>query len=100
MEKTQTPIEIGQRIQVKQIDTAVVAKEIPAVPGTIHWIYADVIELRGDGALYVQIDHPGNKWNGARKWVKPFEFRTKTDVQADLDALPKNPIAAELVDLR
>jgi hypothetical protein len=91
---------LGQRIQVKTIDTALLQKNQEPTPGVVHWIYADVLEVMQTGALLVQIEHPGNISHGVRKVVKAGGYRTKQDLEADLAALPENPTLDTLKDLR
>ena len=93
-------VKVGQKIQVRQIDSAVFQKDRPPTPGVVHWVYAKVLEALGGSLATVQINHPGNIEHGVTKVVEAADYRTKSDVQAELDALPANSTNDGVKDLR
>ena len=93
-------VKVGQKIQVRQIDSAVFQKDRPPTPGVVHWIYATVLEVLGGSLAMVQISQPGNIEHGTRKVVTPADYRTKAYVQAELDSLPANSTNDGVKDLR
>jgi hypothetical protein len=100
----QVLLKAGQKIQIKQIDSSNlnrIAKPQPEItPGVVHWIYATVLQLLDNGAALVQVTHPGNIEEGAKKVITPGEYRTKSDVQKELYELPENPTIEAVKDLK
>jgi hypothetical protein len=90
----------GQRIQIKAIDSTILVKHQPISHGVVHWIYADVLEVLDNSLAMVIVNHPGNLEHGVQKVVTLGQYRTKADVQAEIDALPANPINAAVKDLK
>jgi hypothetical protein len=62
--------------------------------GVQHWIYALVIQASEGGAL-VEVNHPGNREDGRQKFVPVGAFRTKAELQAQLDAFAKEAAAGK-----
>jgi|SRR5579885_581240 len=62
--------------------------------GVQHWIYARVIQASEGGAL-VEVHHPGNREDGRQKFVPTGAFRTKAELQAQLDDFAKEVAAGK-----
>jgi len=99
-----TGLKVGQIIQMKQIDTTVFEKipqqTPPRTPGVAHWIYAVVLELVGTASALVRVQHPGNIEHGQTWMVSAGDYRTKADLQAELDALPAKTQDKDILDLK
>jgi hypothetical protein len=87
-------ITVGDLVQVKQQDVAIVRTGEEPQP-MVFWIYATVLEIL-DGALLVEIAHPGNITHGVQKKVSSTDIRTLADVQELHDAHPAK--AAQKLD--
>jgi hypothetical protein len=80
----------GDKVQIKQWDHSILRKGEEPTP-TIHWIYADVLQLTPGGAL-VQVNHPGNIEHGSPKTVARADLRTADDVQKLHDKHPAKDV--------
>lgn len=80
-----TPKDVVQIRQHEVLHDALATVSDPPInrPGPIDfWIYAEVLEVLGDGSVRVRVNHPGNREHGAEQIVAPADVRSKADVAA------------------